>query len=145
MSFSSRFLAHFSEHERKSELVRLIAQQGGIARLAVSQEWTKRVLSSTEFILFPESQLRSWLSFLLLDVPNYVSAEGVMTVTSVSGGAVSVPAGTGVSTSTGQPYVTLTDLYLPAGQTGQVAIRQASGGVLGLPWHILRLHQDSLA
>lgn len=124
MSFSSRFLAHFSEQERKSELVKLIAQQGDIADLAISQEWTKRVLSSTEFILFPESQLRSWLAFLLLDVPNYVSAEGVMVVTSVSGGAVSVPAGTGVSTSTGQPYITLTDLYLPAGQTGQVAIRQ---------------------
>ena len=125
MAFSTRFLAHFTDEEQKSELVQLVALQGDNIEAAILEQLNKELLQATELIAFPEARLRSWLSYFLKDVGNVTSASGSVTVTvEEAENPVLIPSGSVLSTSTGVSYVQQSDLYLTPGSSGTVEVVQ---------------------
>lgn len=127
MAFSTRFLANFTPEEQESEIIKIYAVQGDNADLALHQEATKRIQQATELIAFPEARLRSWLSFLLKDVPNVTSANGNATVTvePETANDVILPKGALISSASGKIYTQISnDIQVPPGQSVQISVRQ---------------------
>ena len=131
MSFSSSFLAHFTEEEQRSELVKIIALQGDNVDMALAEELNKRLNQSLELIHFPETRLRSWLSFLLKQVPNVKAASGTARVKLLASAknAISISAGAFLGSTTGILFTQVSDLYLQPGLEGTISILQGEASI----------------
>lgn len=136
MSFSSKFLANFTDEEKESEIIKIYSILGDNADVAIQQELQKQLTQYSELLRFPESLLRSWLAALLVYVPNVTAAESTIHVAipDTATGPVSLDSGRVLSAG-GTLYTQVSSVVLNPGAEDDVEVRQGEVSITEGTYH----------